>query len=81
MTEAEATAFIDKQIGGIMATTLFTRFSRLNFVQAAMGVQLWRQGATHKLFATLNHYGLSLSVNAARGHVDRISSSGGIYRW
>jgi hypothetical protein len=39
-----------------------------------MAVELWCQGASHKLFQSLNHMGLSLGVNAARNYVDKLAS-------
>ena len=46
-----------------------------NFVQGVMSLQLWRQGASSKVFETLNHYGVSQGKVSARGHVDRIGAN------
>ena len=41
--------------------------------QAVMAVELWTQGASHKLFTSLNHLGVSLGVNASRSYVDTLA--------
>ena len=48
---------------------------RNKFVQCIIGVELWRQNASHKLFRTLNHYGVTQGVDAARGQAARLGAS------
>jgi hypothetical protein len=38
-----------------------------------MGIELYRQGSSHKLFQVLNYLGMSLGVNASRSHADTLS--------
>ena len=62
-----------KRAGIILVIMLFTKAPRTHrFVQVAMAVQMWRQGASQKLFSTLNHYGVTQSSPGAQSHVDRL---------
>ncbi|KAI8493908.1 hypothetical protein Bbelb_282550 [Branchiostoma belcheri] len=51
-----------------MLKALFPK--RLKFVQAAMSVQLWRQGCPQNIFTTLNSLGICQSLKSARGPTD-----------
>ena len=76
MTEEEASTFLDMRLGTLINIALFTKKPRkCKFLAACMSVQLWRQGASHKVFKTLNAVGISLGVDAARGRVDRLGAT------
>ena len=47
------------------------------------GVELWLEGATHKLFRVMNQMGIAQGVNAARAHVDllRVGFDDEIMNW
>ena len=58
----------------ILAIIFFTRApKKWNCVQAIMGVELFKQGCSQKMFASLNHLGITQSVDTARGHVDQMA--------
>ncbi|XP_038069432.1 uncharacterized protein LOC119738598 [Patiria miniata] len=65
----------DKRLGIILAVIFYTRVPRkYNFVQGAIGVELWRQGCSKKLFQALNHLGISLGRQTSRQHVDQLAT-------
>ena len=66
MTTEEATALVGKRMGLAFSVVRFTRNFKINFVQAAMSLDMWRQGCTE------NHLGISQSKKSARVHVDRL---------
>lgn len=41
-------------------------------IKSALGVQLWRQGTTHKVFKAPNFLGISQGLQAAKAHVDNL---------
>ena len=43
---------------------------KVKFIQANIGVDLWRQGASQKTYKMLSMLGICQSANAARRHVD-----------
>ena len=40
-----------------------------------LGVELWKEGASQTIFSSLNRIGLSQSVDAVRGRIDKIVAS------
>ncbi len=42
------------------------------FLQTSVGIEMWRQGASQKLFRTMNFIGLSMSAAMSRTQVDRL---------
>ncbi|CAH1248614.1 ING4 [Branchiostoma lanceolatum] len=69
-TNNKETSSRDKKLGLVLAIALHNK--RLKFVQACMGVQLWRHGCPQKMFTTLSEFGITQSVESARGQVDRL---------
>lgn len=45
---------------------------RYKFIQQTIAVEFWTQGASEKVFHTLNYVGLCSSRGAARGLVDKL---------
>ena len=82
MTHDEAHKLLQKRAGILMAIVLFTRAPHEhNMVQCAMGVQMWRQGASDKMFTILNHYDVCQSKQSAHGHVDRLGQHNDEVLW
>ena len=83
MTTDEAAALVGKRMGMAFAIVIFTRNLRINFVQAAMSLDMWRQGCSEKMFLTLKHLGISQSKKSAWVHADRlcVEHDKAIKRW
>ena len=74
INEMELEGLQSRQLGMMLSTILFKRRPRkFKFIPACVAVEMWRQGVSHKVFKTLNHMGISLSVSAARSHVDNLA--------
>ena len=70
----EATNIINTRMVSVIAIALYTRSpGRQNFLQKAIGIDMWRQGASQQLYGTFNLFGLSQMCNAARNNVDKIT--------
>ncbi|XP_071483013.1 uncharacterized protein [Diadema antillarum] len=61
-----------RKAGQILAIVLYTKCPIYKFVQSCIGIELWRQRVSHKVFTTLNHMGISQSADTARRNVDII---------
>ncbi|XP_041467682.1 uncharacterized protein LOC121418046 [Lytechinus variegatus] len=61
-----------KYAGQMLNIALYTKCRSYKFVQSCVGIELWKQRVSHKVFKTLNHMGISQSVGAARHNVDII---------
>ncbi|XP_014667906.1 PREDICTED: uncharacterized protein LOC106809356 [Priapulus caudatus] len=71
----EVKAEQDRSLGHMLAVALHKKSpKKFNFVQQSVGVELWRQGAPHKVFRTLCHMGISQGVGGARNNVDRLGA-------
>ncbi|XP_071478800.1 uncharacterized protein [Diadema antillarum] len=76
MTDKEAQAYLNRRLGQMVAIGLFTNRPRIfKFVQTCMGFELWRQGASTKVFRMLNYSGICLSIAAATGYVDSLTEN------
>ncbi|KAI8493026.1 hypothetical protein Bbelb_290300 [Branchiostoma belcheri] len=68
-------AAVSSRMGMMLSMALYNR--RLKFVQAAMSVQLWRQGCPQNIFTTLNSLGICQSLKSARGPTDCCQDTNG----
>lgn len=60
----------------MMSIQLYTHAPKVyKMTQSTLGVELWRQGASGATFKLLNFLGVSQSVQAARGNVDKVSKT------
>ena len=72
-TIEEATEMLSARIGLVMAISKFSiKPSHYKFFQTCMSLQMWRQGASQKLFSAMSHLGISQGSKAARRVVDVI---------
>ena len=55
-----------RKAGQRLAIVLYNKCRSYKFVQASIGIELWKQRVSHKVFSTLNHMGISPGVDAAR---------------
>ena len=61
------------RIGGVVSTILYSHSpSTYSMVASIIGVQLWLEGASHRIFRTLNYLAVSQGVDAIRSHVDQL---------
>ncbi|XP_030852129.1 uncharacterized protein LOC100893251 [Strongylocentrotus purpuratus] len=72
----EAASLRCQRVGRLLSTILYQRSrKKYSFVQGCVGIELWRQRVSHKVFLTLNHMGITQGVQASRNKVDVISKS------
>ena len=57
----------------IVASIIFSHNPKSRLLQTLMGIELYRQGSSQKLYRVLNYLGLSLSNDASRSHADILS--------
>ena len=75
MTPIQARRLWCQRFSSIASVAMHSRsHKKYKFMQQSMGVQLWRQGASEKIFRTLNNYGMTQSKAAARSAVDKLGS-------
>ncbi|XP_072171792.1 uncharacterized protein [Diadema setosum] len=76
MTDKEAQAYLNRRLGQMVAIGLFTNRPRIfKFVQTCMGFELWRQGASTKVFRMLNHSGITLCIATATAYVESLTEN------
>ena len=74
LSDEECESKANARKGLIFSIMLHSQKPRqFKFIQMVMGVELWRQGASHKLYELLNFLGISQGVDAARSHTDKLS--------
>ena len=69
MTEEEAQQLLDKRIGMVVSIALYTRSHRNTLVQSVIGVEMWREGCSKKLFKIMNSLGVSQGIIASRQNI------------
>ena len=75
-TREEVERLLETRLGIVIAIILHTHNPlRYKFFQACIGVEMWRQGASHTVFNVLNRLGISQGVVASRKNVDTLCSS------
>ncbi|XP_071500137.1 uncharacterized protein [Diadema antillarum] len=76
VSDDEAKVFITRRLGQMVAIGMFSQAPRIfKFVQTCMGIELWRQGVSQKVFKTLNHSGITINANTVRLHVDVVAQN------
>lgn len=72
----EAVSLRCRKVGHLLSTILYQRSRlRYSFVQGCVGIELWRQRVSRKVFVTLNHMGITQGIQASKSKVEEISKS------